>query len=391
MTDFSPNSASPNSGNAAPPLAAGLRVLDLSRVLAGPYAAMTLGDLGASVIKVEQPGRGDETRRWGPPFDADGESAYYLSINRNKLGITLDLTDREDRAVLLGLLTDADVVIENFLTVALERLGLSPGTLLMSHPNLIWCTIGGFGKDPNRPGYDFAVQAESGWMSVNGVPDGEPLRGPVAIVDVLTGKDAAIAILAALLRRERQALTAGERHVSISLMHSAVAALVNVAQNVLVSRVEARRWGNGHPNIVPYQLFHARDGDVVIAVGTDSQWRACTSVLGLTELTSDETLSTNAGRLAERERVVGTMAEAVTSLPAAGLIAELTAVGVPCGRVRSVSDAVAEVRGSPLTGIPPSVPGTVRLPPPRLDEHGELIRTHGWSAFSNLASGANRD
>lgn len=372
-------------------MADGVRVLDLSRVLAGPYAAMMLGDLGASVIKVEQPGRGDETRRWGPPFDADGESAYYLSINRNKLGMTLDLIDGEDRAVLLGLLSEADVVIENFLTVALERLGLSPGKLLRSHPQLIWCTIGSFGKDPHRPGYDFAVQAESGWMSVNGVPDGEPLRGPVAIVDVLTGKDATIAILATLLRREREALAPSERHLRISLMQSAVAGLVNVAQNVLVSRVEARRWGNGHPNIVPYQLFHARDGDVVIAVGTDSQWRACTSVLGLTELMSDESLSTNAGRLASRERVVRRMAEAVASLPAAGLIAELAAVGVPSGRVRSVSDAVAEAGGSPLTGIPPSVPGSVRLPPPRLDEHRELIRTHGWSAFSNLASAANRD
>jgi crotonobetainyl-CoA:carnitine CoA-transferase CaiB-like acyl-CoA transferase len=373
------------------PLLSGVRVLDLSRVLAGPFAAMTLGDLGASVIKVEHPGGGDETRRWGPPFNADGESAYYLSINRNKLGVTLDLSDREDRAVLLELLSDANVVIENFLPIALERLGLSPGELLRSYPRLIWCTIGGFGTDSRRPGYDFAVQAESGWMSVNGEPDGEPLRGPVAIADVLTGKDATIAILAALLRQGSQALSAAERHLRISLMQSAVAGLVNVAQNVLVSRVEARRWGNGHPNIVPYQLFHARDGDVVIAVGTDSQWRACTSVLGLTELMSDESLSTNAGRLADRERVVSRMAEAVASLPASGLIAELTAVGVPSGRVRSVSDAVAEVGGSPLTGIPPSVPGSVRLPPPRLDEHGELIRTHGWSAFSNLARAGNRD
>lgn len=379
------------SDSARAKLASGVRVLDLSRVLAGPYAAMTLGDLGASVIKIEQPGRGDETRRWGPPFDAEGESAYYLSINRNKLGMALDLTDREDRTVLLGLLRDADVVIENFLPVALERLRLSPGELLQSYPRLIWCTIGGFGTDPRRPGYDFAVQAESGWMSVNGVPDGEPLRGPVAIVDVLTAKDATIAILAALLRRGSQELSAVERHIRISLMQSAVAGLVNVAQNVLVSRVEARRWGNGHPNIVPYQLFHARDGDVVIAVGTDSQWRACTSVLGLTELASDESLSTNAGRLAERERVVSAMAEAVASVPAAGLIAELTAVGVPSGRVRSVSDAVAEVAGSPLTGVPPSVPGTVRLPPPRLDEHGDLIRAHGWSAFFNLAPAGKGD
>ena len=370
---------------------AGLRVVDLSRVLAGPFAAMTLGDLGASVIKVEQPGRGDETRRWGPPFDASGESAYYLSINRNKLGIALDLSDAEDREVLITLLCDADVVIENFLPIALERLGLRPDELLASNPRLIWCTIGGFGSDPRRPGYDFAVQAESGWMSVNGEPDGEPLRGPVAIVDVLTGKDAAIAILAALLRRGSGHLPAADRHIRISLLQSAVAGLVNVAQNVLVSRAEAQRWGNGHPNIVPYQLFHARDADVVIAVGTDSQWRACTSVLGLTELMSDDSLSTNAGRLAARERVVGAMAAAVALVPAAGLIAELTAVGVPSGRVRSVGDAVQEVGGSPLTGIPPSVPGTVRLPPPRLDEHGEAIRARGWSAFSNLAPAVNRD
>lgn len=362
-----------------------IRVLDLSRVLAGPFASMTLGDIGADVIKVEQTGRGDETRRWGPPFDGEGESAYYLAINRNKLSIELDLSDREDRAVLRQLMDGADVVIENFLPAARDRLRLDVPALLESRPRLIWCTISGFAHEPDRPGYDFVVQAESGWMAVTGDPDGEPTRGPVAIADVLAGKDAVIAILAALLRRAGGDLPATERHVRIRLLDSAVAGLVNVAQNVLVSSEEAPRWGNGHPNIVPYQLFHARDGDVVIAAGTDSQWRSCASVLGLTEMMSAPELATNAGRLAERERVTAAIAEVVAERSAADVIAELSAVGVPSGRVRSVSEAVRSASGSPVTGIPPSVPGTVRLRPPRLDEHGEIVREHGWDAFARAA------
>jgi crotonobetainyl-CoA:carnitine CoA-transferase CaiB-like acyl-CoA transferase len=366
------------------------RVLDLSRVLAGPLATMTLGDLGADVIKVEQIGRGDETRRWGPPFDADGESAYYLSINRNKLSIALDLSDSEDRQLLGELIAGADVVVENFLPSALKRLGLSVRRVLEQQERLIWCTIGGFATQPDRPGYDFVAQAESGWMAVTGDPDGEPTRGPVAVADVLTGKDAAIAILAALLKREPGDVPATERHIRIYLLESAVAGLVNVAQNVLVSGEEARRWGNGHPNIVPYQLYHARDGDVVIAAGTDSHWRACASVLGLTELLSDEALATNAGRLAERDRVNAAIGEAVAELSAADLTRELAAVGVPSGRVRPVSEAVREVDGSPVTGVPPSVPGSVRFRPPRLDEHDDVIRSHRWDAFvqENLASRA---
>ena len=362
-----------------------IRVLDLSRVLAGPFASMTLGDIGADVIKVEQTGRGDETRRWGPPFDAEGESAYYLAINRNKLSIELDLSDREDRAVLRQLMDGADVVIENFLPAARDRLRLDVPALLESRPRLIWCTISGFAREPDRPGYDFVVQAESGWMAVTGDPNGEPTRGPVAIADLLAGKDAVIAILAALLRRAGSDLPADERHIRIRLLESAVAGLVNVAQNVLVSSEEARRWGNGHPNIVPYQLFHARDGDVVIAAGTDSQWRSCASVLGLTEMLSAPELATNAGRLAERERVTAAIAEVVAERSAPDLIAELSVVGVPSGRVRSVSEAVRNASGSPVTGIPPSVPGTVRFRPPRLDEHGEIVREHGWDAFARAA------
>jgi crotonobetainyl-CoA:carnitine CoA-transferase CaiB-like acyl-CoA transferase len=361
-----------------------IRVIDLSRVLAGPFAAMALGDLGADVIKIEQAGRGDETRRWGPPFDSAGESAYYLSINRNKLGIALDLADPDDRKMLRELLRGADVVIENFLPAALQRLGISVRHQLETHARLIWCTIGGFGDQPDRPGYDFVVQAESGWMAVTGHPGGEPTRGPVAIADVLAGKDAAIAILATLLRRESGTLPATERHLRIHLLQSAVAGLVNVAQNVLVSGEEAVRWGNGHPNIVPYQLFHARDGDVVIAAGTDSQWRSCASVLGLTELVSEPELATNAGRLAHRGSVTAAIAEAVASRSAADLISELTVVGVPSGRVRPVSEAVRDAGGSSVTGVPPSIPGRIRLRPPRLDEHGDLIRERGWDAFGEL-------
>lgn len=360
------------------------RVLDLSRVLAGPLAAMALGDLGADVIKLEQAGRGDETRRWGPPFDGEGESAYYLAINRNKLSVALDLADPEDRRLLRELLAEADVVIENFLPPALKRLGISARAMLEANARLIWCTISGFARQPDRPGYDFVVQAESGWMSVTGSPDGEPTRGPVAIADVLAGKDAAIAILATLLRRAGGELPPAQRHVRIHLLESAIAGLVNVAQNVLVSGVEARRWGNGHPNIVPYQLFRARDGDIVIAAGTDSQWRSCASVLGLTELGSDPELATNAGRLQQRELVTGAVAEAVVSRSAADLIRELTAVGVPSGRVRSVSEAVHDSGASAVFGVPPSVPGNVRLRPPRLDEHGDLVRARGWGAFAEL-------
>lgn len=364
----------------------GLRVLDLSRVLAGPLATMILGDLGARVIKVEEPGRGDETRRWGPPFTAEGESAYYVSVNRNKLSVALDLAEDGDRGTLLELLRSTDVVVENFLPGALERLGLPRTRLIASNPRLIWCTIGGFAREPARPGYDYVVQAESGWMSVNGEPDGDPLRAPVAIADVLAGKDAAIAILAALLGRAEGTLDDGDRTIRVSLLESAVAALVNVAQNVLVSGEEARRWGNGHPNIVPYQLFRARDADVVIAVGNDAQWRACVGVLDLDRLAEDPALATNSGRVAARDKVVSVLAAAVSGREAAELVSALTAAAVPAGRVRTVSEAVHAAGASSATGVPPSVPGKMRLPPPRLDEHGALVRQYFWEAFSQLAA-----
>jgi len=359
----------------------GVRVLDLSRVLAGPYCTMLLGDLGADVLKVERPGEGDETRAWGPPFDARGESAYYLSINRNKLGVTADLAREDDRTRLRTWMAGADVVVENFRAGTLERWGLGAREMLSAHPRLVWCTISGFGAGSRRPGYDFVVQAESGWMAITGAPDGEPMKAGVAIVDVFTGKDAALGVLAALVARGRGPVPIERRHVLVSLAASAAAALVNVAQNVLVSGRDAARWGNAHANLVPYQLFHAADRPFVIAVGNDGQWRACAAALGLPELGADPRLATNPGRLAHRDELVAALAARVAARPAAEWIAVLDAAGVPAGVVKSVREALDEVDSSPLTGVAPSVSGSVRRPPPRLGEHDALVRAAGWEAF----------
>lgn len=357
----------------------GIRVLDLSRVLAGPLCTMMLADLGADVIKVERPGAGDETRGWGPPFDEAGESAYFLSVNRNKLSLAADLQDDGDRALVLDLLREADVVVDNFLPGVLGRLGLDAADLLDRHRRLVWCTITGFGARSTRPGYDFVVQAESGWMAVTGDPEGDPMKAGIALADVIAGKDAAVAILAALIGRDR----GGERRIVISLADSARAALVNVAQNALVSGRDASRWGNAHANLVPYQLFRARDRHVVIAVGSDAQWIACAHALGLEELASDPELRANAGRVANRKRVVAAIAARVGNEIAADILRRLQAAGVPAGLVNSVLDALREAgSASARTGMPPAAGGTVRLPPPRLDEHGSRVRERGWKAFA---------
>lgn len=337
---------------------------------------MILGDLGADVIKVENPAGGDETRGWGPPFDADGRSAYFLSINRGKLSLTADLGQADDVALVEQLIAGADVVVENFRSGTLERRGLGARQMLERHPTLLWCTISGFGRESRRPGYDFVVQAESGWMSITGEADGAPHKVGVALADVMAGKDAAIAILAALAGGRR-----GQRHLTVSLLHSATASLVNVAQNALVSGRDARRWGNAHPNLVPYQLFEAADRPIVIAVGSDAQFAACARALGLAALAGDASLATNAGRLAARERVVGAIATVVRARPAAEWLAALDAAGVPCGVVKSVLEALDAVSASPLTGIAPLPPGEVRSPPPALGEHTAQVRARGWAAF----------
>lgn len=357
----------------------GLRVLDLTRVLAGPLATMQLGDLGAHVIKIERPGTGDESRGWGPPFDSRGESAYYLCCNRNKLSVAADCDKAEDAEFIRSLVATADVAVDNFLPGSLARRGLDPATLVARHPKLVWCTISGFESDPGRPGYDYVMQAEAGWMSVTGEADGEPMRAGTALVDVLTGKDALVAILAALsgVRSGR----AVNRHVSVSLFSTAAAALVNVAQNVLVSGADPVRMGSAHPNLVPYQLFHAADGPFVLAVGNDVQYAAVARELGVPELAAPR-FATNAGRVTHRDELVALVRARVGQESVAHWVALFRRHGVPAGAVRRVRDVLRDVAGSPLTGIPPQAPGAVRRPPPRLDEHGELVRAHGWDAFA---------
>ncbi len=361
----------------------GVRILDLSRVLAGPLASMILGDLGADVLKIERPGAGDDTRGWGPPFDDRGESAYYLAVNRNKLSVAADLTVAPDRTLLAALIAESDVVLENFRPGTLERHGLGPAAMLAAHPNLLWCTITGFGLESPRPVYDFVVQAESGWMAITGEPDGAPMKVGVALADVLAGKDAAIQILAALAGRHRASAggAAFNRHLSVSLLHSATAALVNVAQNALVTGVESTRWGNAHPNLVPYQVFDAADRPVVIAVGNDAQFTACVRARGLAALAADVALATNAGRVTHRGRVVSAMAARVREMRAGQVLDALEHAGVPCGVVKPVLEALQAVEGSALTGIAPQGPTAVRRPPPTLDAHGALVRAHGWGAF----------
>ena len=369
---------------------------------------MILGDLGADVIKIERPGSGDDTRGWGPPFDDRGESAYFLSVNRNKLSVAADLTQAADRELLARLIGEADVVLENFRPGTLERHGLGPAAMLAAHPELLWCTITGFGLESPRPGYDFVVQAESGWMAITGEPDGAPMKVGVALADVLAGKDAAIQILGALAGQGRARRRANRspspsanssanssashsadssdtasfsRHLTVSLLHSATAALVNVAQNALVTGAEAVRWGNAHPNLVPYQVFEASDRPMVIAVGNDAQFAACVRALGLDALAADAALVTNAGRVTHRTRVVEAIAAHVRGRTAASVMQALDGVGVPCGVVKPVLEALRAVDGSALSGVVPQGPTSVRRPPPRLDAHGTLVRTDGWGAF----------
>ena len=357
----------------------GVRVLDLTRVLAGPLCTMMLGDLGADVLKVERPGGGDETRGWGPPFDERGESGYYLSVNRNKKSLVADLDQPADVELLRSLASGARIVVDNFRPGTLERRGLDPAAMLASHSRLIWCTITGFGPDSPRPGYDFVVQAERGWMSITGTADGPPMKVGVALADVLAGKDAAIAILAALGAEHPPA---EQRRLHVSLADSAGAALINVAQNVLLTGKDAGRYGNAHPNLVPYQAFDAADRSIVVAVGSDGQWQSCAAALHLEDLAADPELKTNAGRLAHRDRVATRLQARIRERPAAEWMTRLSRAGVPCGLVLTVKEALNEMNASPLHGIAPSVPGSVRLPPPRLGEHDAEIRERGWGAFA---------
>ena len=363
-----------------PPLA-GLRVVDLSRVLAGPYATMALADLGADVIKVEHPRGGDETRSWGPPY-AGGEAAYFLSVNRSKRSVALDLKDPEGRDLALELCARADVVVENFRPGGAARLGLDYETVRERRPDVVYCSISGFGaREPrDRPGYDFVVQAESGLMAVTGEPDGEPTKIGVALVDVLTGLNAAIAIVAAFHRRGRTG--EGER-IEVSLLDSAFAALVNVAQNALVTGEEPPRYGNAHASIVPYQPFRAADGWVAVAAANDALFRRLCETLDRSDLGADERYATNDARVRNREPLVAELEAVFAARPAEEWVALLLGAGVPAGKIRGVGEALRSAEATTsvdhpsagpleLVAAPFALAGaslTRPTPPPLLGEH----------------------
>ena len=358
---------------AEPPLA-GVRVVDLSRVLAGPYCTMLLGDLGADVVKVELPGAGDETRTWGPPFVA-GESAYYLAVNRNKRSVALDLRDERAHAAFLRLVENADVVVENFRHGGAEALGVDYDRVRTVNQRIVYCSISGFGRrEPAaRPGYDFVVQAESGLMSINGDDDGPPFKVGVAVVDVLAGLNAATAILAALHRRERTG--EGDR-VEVSLLDSALSALVNVAQSTLVTGDEAHRRGNAHPSIAPYQPLRAADGEIAVAAANDGLFAKLAQALGRPDLVDDPRFTTNADRVAHRLELAAELERTLSTRPVDEWLELLGAAGVPAGRIRGVREALeaAAAAGEPPTVLVehPSV-GTVPLvrTAPRFSSAGE--------------------
>jgi crotonobetainyl-CoA:carnitine CoA-transferase CaiB-like acyl-CoA transferase len=368
-----------------PPLS-GLRVLDLSRVLAGPYCTMVLSDLGAEVVKVERPGVGDETRSWGPPF-VEGESAYFLAVNRGKRSVTLDLRGERSHDAFMRLAASADVVVENFRTGGADALGVGFEQLRAVNSRLVYCSITGFGdREPaGRPGYDFVIQAESGLMSITGPADGEPSKVGVAVVDVLAGLNAAVAILAALRRRDE---TGEGEQVEVSLLDSALSGLVNVAQSVLVTGEEAVRHGNAHPSIVPYEPLRTRDGLVAIAAANDGLFVKLCGVLGRDDLAADPRFATNAARVEHHAELVAELQGTLVTRSADEWIELLTGQGVPAGKIRGVREALeAAGEETTLTVRHPTV-GLLELvrtasrasgddqpldPPPLLGEHTREI------------------
>ncbi len=378
-----------------------LKVLDLSRVLAGPWAGQVLGDLGAEVLKVERPGTGDETRAWGPPFLADAagaptsESAYYLGINRNKQSLAIDFTRPEGQAIIRRLAAQSDILLENFKVGGLAQYGLDYASLKPLNPRLIYCSITGFGQNgpyAQRAGYDFLIQGMGGLMSLTGRRDGEPGAGPqkvgVALTDILTGLYSVIGVLAALHHRD---LTGEGQHVDLALLDVQVSSLANQAMNFLVTGAAPRRMGNAHPNIVPYQDFPTADGDMIIAVGNDRQFAALCGVLDHPEWARDPRFATNSARLADREALIARIGEVTATRPTGEWIAACEAAGVPCGPINDLrqvfSDPQVLARGLriemphsagavPLVASPlrlGATPVEYRLPPPRLGEHTRTV------------------
>ncbi|MFZ5870219.1 MAG: CaiB/BaiF CoA transferase family protein [Actinomycetota bacterium] len=367
----------------------GLLVADLSRVLAGPLASSWLADLGATVVKVERPGSGDETRSWGPPW-TERTSSYFESANRSKRSVALDLTDDTDAALARELCRRADVVLENFRTGSLDRYGLGYADVSAGNPGVVYCSITGFGAGAGAalPGYDFVVQAVGGLMSITGDPDGEPRKVGVALVDVLTSKDAVIGILAALRARDRDGRG---QHVEVNLLSSLLGGLVNQASGYLATGRSPRRMGNRHPSIAPYETLRCRDGLIAVACGNDGQFARLTSVLGIPELAADARFSTNPSRLQHRDEMVAALEARLAGDGTAAWEERLLAAGVPAGRVRTVAEAIelADALGldplchngeadlpqvrhpvgySRTTVVPPA-------PPPLLGEHDDDVRS----------------
>lgn len=378
----------------------GIRILDLSRILAGPTAGQLLGDLGADVVKVEKPGEGDDTRKWGPPYVKDfsgketQESAYYLAANRNKRSIAVDIASPGGQELLHRLVARADVLIENYKVGGLAKYGLSYAQLKVHHPRLIYCSITGFGQTgpyANRAGYDFLIQGMGGIMSITGDPQGEPMKVGVGIADVMTGMYAVAGILAALHHREKS----GEgQHIDISLLDTQIAWLVNAGTNYLLERQLQPRLGNGHPNIVPYQVFQTADAPMILAIGNDPQFRRFCEVAGLLPVAADERFATNRMRVLNRIEVCGLIELHLQKQPRAWWLKELDAVGVPCGPVNNLEEVFADphvqARGAELR-IPcewaqdgalhllanplrmSKTPPTYRHTPPRLGEHAAEV------------------
>jgi len=359
----------------------GIVVADFSRVLAGPYATMLLGDLGAEVIKVERPGQGDDTRAWGPPYTEQGQSTYFAGVNRNKSTRALDLGTAEGRAAARDLALSADVVIENFKPGALDRMGLGYDALAAANPRLVYCSITGFGTGAGRdmPGYDLLVQAMGGLMSVTGPGPGQPTKAGVAMVDVITGLHATVGILAAL--RHRDASGQGQR-VEVNLLSSLLSALVNQASGYVAAGVVPGILGNAHPSIAPYDVFATADRPLVIAVGNDGQFGSLVAVLGAPEMAADPDYATNPARVVHRDQLKARLEGLLASKGADEWQREITEAGVPCGPINDLAQAfalatelglepVVEVEGTPTVAHPITLsrtPATYRSGPPYLPE-----------------------
>ena len=372
----------------------GIRVLDLSRVLAGPWCTQLLADLGAEVIKVERPGSGDDTRHWGPPWHGEGDrrvAAYFLSCNRGKKSAAIDFAQPEGAALVRKLAEQADVVVENFKVGGLSKFGLDAAKLRAANPRLIYASITGFGQDgpyADRAGYDFIIQGMGGMMSVTGLPDGEPGGGPmragVAIADLFTGMYACAAILASLYAREK---TGEGTTIDMALFDTQLAVMANQASNTLISGKDPPRQGNTHPNIVPYQPFEAADQPIIIAVGNDRQFARLADICGHPEWVGDERFASNGARVANRSDMVRLVTDVIREKPAAEWLDQLEAAGIPAGPINLVTQALSDVQaqhrqmvrtiaGTPLVGSPVRLDGQRAdsdLPPPALGEHTDEV------------------